>query len=320
MTTRVPAQAYFVVSAVCHYLGPACAVLLFARVEPLGVAWLRITSAAAVFTAWHLWRRRGRSKWVRPSRATIGLGLTLAGMNCVFYLAIDRLPLATVGAIEFLGPIALAAIGLRGRRNLGALALAVAGVVLLTKVGLTGEPVGYALAFANCALFVAYVVLGKRISGAHGIDNLGLSMVVAAVVVGPIGLSQAAPAFHDPVLLAQGVGVGILSSVIPYVCDQLALRRLSRAAFALLLSLLPATATAIGLIVLGQRPTAIDLVGIALVVVAVGVHKEADVGKAVGVREERRSDEVGTDGPGGVEDLPGNDELRRPDIAGLAPR
>jgi inner membrane transporter RhtA len=301
MTTRVPPHVYFLVSAVCHYLGPAFAVLLFARVEPLGVAWLRIMSAALVFAVW-------RRPWRAWNPTVVALGATLAAMNAVFYLAIDRLPLATVGAIEFLGPIALAAIGLRGKRNAAALALAIAGVALLTKVGLTGEPIGFVLAFANCGLFVLYVVLGKRIAGGTGIDQLGLSMIVAAILVSPVGIGQAATAFGDATLLAQGIGVGILSSVIPYVCDQLALRRLSRATFALMLSLLPATAAAIGFTVLGQRPTAPELAGIALVVAAVGVHRE------------RESHETGNDGPGRVADLPGNDELRQPDVAGLAPR
>src|SRR5262245_46803555 len=106
-TVGMKAAGYFVTSAVFHYLGPAFAVLLFTKVAPLGVAWLRIASAAMVFA---LWRR----VWKRPSKLDIMLGLTLAAMNCVFYLAIARLPLATVGAIEFVGPIALAAFGLRG--------------------------------------------------------------------------------------------------------------------------------------------------------------------------------------------------------------
>src|SRR5262249_8167276 len=161
--------------------------------------------------------------------ALLALGATLAAMNCVFYLAIDRLPLATVGAIEFLGPLLLAAVGVRGARNAAALVLAVLGVVLLTRVQLGGDPVGGALAFANCALFVCEVGLGARIAaggGAAGIDRLGLAMLVAAVLVIPVGLGPAAPAFTHPALLTAGIGVGVCSSVIPYVCDQLALARL----------------------------------------------------------------------------------------------
>jgi inner membrane transporter RhtA len=310
---RVPPQAYFVVSAVFHYLGPAFAVLLFAQLAPLGVAWLRIASAALVFAAWRRpWRLLSHmdhsQRWL-----LLALGLTLAGMNAVFYLAIDRLPLATVGAIEFLGPITIAAIGIRSRRNLAALALAVAGIGLLTEVRLTGEPIGLGLAFANCALFAAYIVLGKRIAaggGAASLDRLGLAMLIAAVAITPVGLAPAAHAFTHPWLLAAGVGVGICSSVIPYVCDQLALARLSRATFALLLSLLPATATVIGLLVLSQRPGAGELLGILLVIGGVAVHKEEG-------RHEVRA--AGRLGHGGVPDLPGHDELRRPVRTRLAP-
>jgi len=273
-----PPHLYFAMSAVFHYLGPAFAVLLFARVEPLGVAWLRIASAALVFA---LWRRPWRYA-LRLSAADrwtiLALGGVLALMNATFYLAIDRLPLGTVGAIEFLGPIGLAALGMRTARNWLALASAAAGVYLLTEVRIAGELLGYLFAFANCALFVLYVVLGHRIAaggGWSGIDRLGAAMLVAMVAALPIGIADAAPAFRDPVLLAAGAGVGIASSVIPYVCDQLAIARLKRATFALLLSLLPATATLIGLVVLRQVPSVADLLGIGLVVAGVAVHREA---------------------------------------------
>src|SRR5580658_1850812 len=121
---RVPPHAYFVVSAVFHYLGPAFAVLLFAHIEPLGVAWLRIASAAAVFAVWRRPWRYYSSLLPSAKRNVLMLGGVLALMNVCFYLAIDRLPLGTVGAIEFLGPIALAVLGVRSKRNFAALALA----------------------------------------------------------------------------------------------------------------------------------------------------------------------------------------------------
>jgi inner membrane transporter RhtA len=273
---RIPPHAFFVVSAVFHYLGPAFAVLLFAYVAPLGVAWLRIATAAAVFG---LWRRPWRFfRRLAPSQrvAVVSLGLVLAAMNCVFYEAIARLPLGTVGAIEFLGPIGLAAAGMRTRRNLAAFALAVAGVVVLTDVHIVGEPAGYAFAFANCAAFVLYVVLGHRIAadgGGAGIDRLGAAMLVAAITALPFGIHDAAPAFASPLLLGAAVGVGITSSVIPYVCDQLAMARLPRASFALMLALLPATAAVIGVVVLRQVPSGAELCGIGLVVAGVGLHR-----------------------------------------------
>ena len=277
-TERLPPHLFFCVSAVFHYLGPAFAVLLFASITPLGVAWLRIVTAALIFA---IWRRPWRS-FVRLAqsdrRVVIALGLVLAAMNVSFYLAIARLPLATVGAIEFLGPIALAAIAVRGVRNAGALALAIGGVAILTQVRLAGEPTGYLFAFVNCGLFVLYVMLSHRVAqadGMDGIDRLAAAMFVAAIVAAPFGLADAAPAMLDPLLLLAAIGVGVSSSVIPYVADQLAMARLARGTFALMLALLPATATIIGFAVLRQAPSAMELIGIGLVISGVALHRAA---------------------------------------------
>jgi inner membrane transporter RhtA len=278
LVERLPPHAYFLVSAVFHYLGPAFAVLLFAHLEPLGVAWLRIAGAAAVFSVWRRPWRYYRGLQRAAKRNVLLLGGVLALMNICFYLAIDRLPLGTVGAIEFVGPIGLAALGMRSRRNLAALALAVAGVYVLTEVRLGGQPLGFVFAFADCALFVLYVILGHRLAadgGAAGIDRLGFAMLVAMVVAFPIGIRAAVPAFVSPLLLAAGIGVGVSSSVIPYVCDQLAMARLPRATFALLLSLLPAMASLIGAVVLHQLPSAVEVGGIALVIGGVMIHRAA---------------------------------------------
>ena len=272
---RVPPHFAFVVSAVFHYLGPAFAVLLFARVDVLGVAWLRIAAAAAVFAAW---RRPWRAL---RHRTVLAWGCVLAVMNCCFYSAIDRLPLATVAAIEFLPVIALAALGARTRRNLAALALAVPGVYLLTGVHLEGEPLGVAFALANAGLFAAYIVLAHRVASdpeIPGIDGLGAAMLVALVAVTPLAGWAAAPAFADPVALLAGIGVGVSSSVVPYVADQVAMARLTRGAYALMVSLLPATATVVGLIVLTQVPSVTDAAGIALVIAGVALHREPPPG------------------------------------------
>lgn len=276
-TDRVPPHAYFLVSAVFHYLGPSFAVLLFGSLAPTGVAWLRIASAGLVFLVWR-----------RPTRVFAGLnrsdqvivaalGLVLAAMNTLFYEAIARLPLATVGAIEFLGPIAVAVWGMRTRRNLSALALAAAGVFALTDARIAGALSSYLFAFANCGLFMSYIVLGHRVSaggaGVSGIDRLACAMLVATFAALPFGLRAALPAFTDPMLLAGAIGVGVSSSVIPYVCDQLAMARLARASFALLLSLLPASAAIIGVLILRQIPTARECLGIALVMTGVALHK-----------------------------------------------
>jgi inner membrane transporter RhtA len=267
MQARLP----FLVSAVFHYLGPAFAVLLFVRVDVLGVAWLRIAAAALVFA---LWRR----PWsVLHNHTVIAWGVVLALMNCAFYAAIDRLHLATVAAIEFLPVIVLAALGARSRRNAAALALAVPGVYLLTGVHLEGEPLGVALAFVNAALFAAYIVLAHRVASdpaIEGIDGLAGAMLIALIAVTPMAGWAALPALTDPIALAAGIGVGISSSVIPYVADQVAMKRLTRAAYALMVSLLPATATVVGLIVLTQVPSRTDALGIALVIAGVALHRE----------------------------------------------
>jgi inner membrane transporter RhtA len=278
-TTRggLPPHGYFIVSAVFHYLGPSLAVLLFARVDVLGVAWLRIASAALVFAIW----RRPWRKFLSLDRAgkslIIALGAVFALMNICFYISISRLPLATVAAIEFVGPILLALMGARVGRNFAAVVAAAGGVYLLTHVRLAGEPIGVLFAFANAVLFTAYIVLAHRVarrSTMGGVDGLAAAMMFAFVFVSPIGLGSAAHAFGDPVALAAGVGVGVSSSVIPYVFDQLAMARLSRATYALFVALLPATATVIGAIVLRQIPSLVDLAGIAMVMLGVALHRE----------------------------------------------
>ena len=293
---RFPPVSFFVVSAVFHYLGPAFAVLLFAHVSVLGVAWLRIASAAVVFAVWRKpWRLFARLDW--PQRwVLVAMGVVLAAMNSLFYLAVDRLPLSTVGAIEFLGTVILAAIGARTGRNLLALVLAVGGVAALTDIRLVGEPLGFLFAFANCAGFMLYVVLGHKIANTEvrrvgreassdamsGIDQLGAAMLVAAVVATPFGIGDAGPTFVHPTWLLWGVAVGLCSSVIPYVTDQLAMAKLRRATFALMLAILPATATAIGLFVLRQVPTLQDLLGIILVIAGVALHQERRTPAATG--------------------------------------
>ncbi len=275
---RLPPHLYFVVSALFHYLGPAFAVLLFARVDPLGVAWLRIASAALVFAVWRRPWRVWRGLDSPTRRLLAAWAAVLAVMNSCFYLAIDRLPLGTVAAVEFLPVIAVAALGTRTGRNLLALVLAVVGVSLLSDVRLVAEPLGVAFAAVNAALFALYIVLGHRVARSpqvRGVDGLALSMILAAVVALPVGALDAAPALLDPVALAAGVGVGISSSVIPYVCDQLAMARLTRSAYALMVALLPATATVVGVLVLAQIPTAVEVTGVALVVAGVAVRRDA---------------------------------------------
>jgi inner membrane transporter RhtA len=279
VAANAPPEGFFVGSAIFHYLGPAFAVLLFVLVEPLGVAWIRIATAALIFA---LWRRpwRAFARLDADGRLTvIAMGVVLATMNACFYVSIDHLPLGTVAAIEFLPVIALAAAGARTGRNALALVSAVGGVYLLTDVRIEGEPLGVAFAFANAALFALYIVLAHRIAQSRqmsGVDGLGAAMLVAFVAIAPVGAWSAAPALLDPIALAAGIGVGISSSVIPYVFDQLAMARLSRATYSLMVSLLPATATVVGIVVLAQIPSSTEVLGVGLVVAAVAVHREGE--------------------------------------------
>jgi inner membrane transporter RhtA len=276
LSAQLPPQAFFVVSAVFHYLGPAFAVLLFPHVGVLGVAWLRIASAAAIFAPWtRPWRTLAAADR-RQRLLLLAFGACLAAMNCCFYLALARLPISLVAAIEFVGTIGVALYGLRSPRNLTALGAAVAGTLILIDVEWAANPTGLAFALANGGLFVGYVVLGHRLAAsgaADGIARLGAAMAIAFVLVLPVGIGEALTAFGSPLLLGAAVGVGICSSVIPYVCDQLAMARLSRASFALMLCLLPVTATLIGALVLAQIPSPTDLAGIALVVAGVALHR-----------------------------------------------
>lgn len=273
---NVPPQLWFVVSAIFHYLGPAFAALLFAQIGVLGVAWFRIASAALIFA---LWTRPWRLFRAAPRETLVLLvllGACLAVMNSTFYLAIARLPLSLVATIEFLGVLVLALAGLRSPRNVAAVAIAAFGVWLQTKLVWASDPLGLFYAIVNALLFMGYIVLGHRIAragAADGVERLGASMAIAFFFVMPIGFSEALPALSHPLLVLAGIGVGVCSSVIPYVCDQLAMARLPRNTFALMLSLLPATATIIGALVLRQIPGVTDLLGIALVMAGIVLHR-----------------------------------------------
>lgn len=275
-TGATPPHLWFVISAIFHYLGPSFAVLLFARVDVLGVAWFRIASAAFIFALftkpWRTFQRANRETVI----LLLLLGACLALMNSAFYLAINRLPLSLVATMEFVGTIAIALYGLRAIQNYLALSLAVVGVFILTGVRWSSDPLGLAYAVVNAVLFMAYIILGHRVArqgAGEGVGRLGAAMAAAFIFVIPIGFSEALPAFSNLTLVFAGIGVGVGSSVIPYICDQLAMARLPRNTFALLLALLPATATIVGAIVLGQIPTVRDTIGILLVMAGIFIHK-----------------------------------------------
>jgi inner membrane transporter RhtA len=277
----IPPHAWFGVSAIFHYLGPSFAVLLFPAVGVLGVAWFRIASAAVIFAAvTKPWKTIGAANG-KTRMLLIGLGVCLAVMNTSFYLALDRLPMSLVAAMEFVGTIGVALYGLRTRRNLVALMLAVAGVFVLIDVKWSTDPLGLFWSALNAVLFVGYVVLGHKAAeggASAGVERLGAAMAIAFVILMPIGFAQAVKAFGAIELVLAGIAVGLCSSVIPYVCDQLAMSRLPRATFALMLAILPASATIIAALVLTQIPSVADVVGVALVMVGIAVHEPARAG------------------------------------------
>lgn len=276
--TAVPPHAWFGVSAIFHYLGPSFAVLLFPSVGVLGVAWFRIATAAFVFAPFTKPWRTIRQADTRIRLLLVGLGACLAIMNTAFYLALDRLPMSLVAAMEFVGTIGVALYGLRTRRNGLALALAVLGVFILIDVRWSTDPLGLFWAALNGALFVAYIVLGHKAAeggAGSGVERLGAAMAIAFVVIAPVGLVEAFKAFGKVELVLAGVAVGVCSSVIPYVSDQLAMSRLPRATFALFLAILPASATVIAAVVLAQVPTERDILGVALVMAGIAVHRPA---------------------------------------------
>jgi len=260
----------FVLNAISQYSGASLAVRAFAAMPAAGVAWIRVLTGAVVLGAW---RRPWRQLRHQPATVLLlvaAFGVALASMNLVFYLALQHLPLGTTVAIEFIGPILVAAIAARGPRNLVALLVAVAGVVTLSRISVSGSLLGVVLAITAGLLWALYIVLAHQVAR-RGLGTTGLAaaMAVGTLAIAPVAAAPAVQSAGHGTVLLLAVGAGLLSSVIPYALDQVLLRRLSRGAFALLLSLLPATATAMGLVLLRQVPQPLELLGIGLVVVAV---------------------------------------------------
>lgn len=270
---RLPAEAWFVVAAVSMYAGSALAVGVFDRVEATGVAWLRILGAVLVLGAW---RRPWRAPWTRRRLVlAAGFGVVTASMNTCFYLAIDRLPLGTAVAIEFLGPIAVAAVLDRSRRNLLALVLVGVGVAMVSGVQWQGSADGVAWALASAGLWAAYIVFGSRVAGAgSGLDGLATGLAVGLVVLAPVGAAPATAAFADAGVLAVCLLLGVLSNAVPYAVDQVVLTKVTAGRFALLLAILPVTAAVVGAVALGQVPEPAEAAGIAAVVAALALRRQ----------------------------------------------
>jgi inner membrane transporter RhtA len=194
-------------------------------------------------------------------------GCITVAMNLTFYVAIDHLPLGSGVAIEFIGPISVAAVATRTRRNAGAVVLATAGVVLLSGTEVGSSAVGLVFILVAAVLWAGYIVLGGRIARrAHGLGGLSFGLLVGLILSSPVGLVDVGKVVRSPAVLFGGLLVGLLSSAIPYGIDQTVLRTISVRRFAVLQALLPVVATLIGYVALGQHPSALEAVGIFLVV------------------------------------------------------
>jgi inner membrane transporter RhtA len=268
---NTPPEALFLFGAVSQYIGAAIAVSLFDEIAAPGVALLRVGGAGLMLIAI---RRPWRRAWTRTDLAlAAAFGSVLALMNLMIYLAIAELPLGNAVAIEFTGPIAVAALGTRTRRNAAALVLAVAGVGVLAEVQPEGSAAGIIFALFAGAMWAAYIVLGHRVARVGAAqDGLGVGTVVGALVILPFGVGHLAPAIDMPSLLLLAAATGLLSNVIPYSLDQIVMQRISRGRFALLQAMLPVTASIIGLVALDQRPSVAEGFGMALVIAAIAIR------------------------------------------------
>jgi len=269
-------EALFVLSAIAQYLGATIAVLVFDEVEPQTVAWLRMVGAA---TALLLVSRAAWRGWSRDELlAAAAFGIATAVMNTCFYLAIDRIDLGKSVAIEFIGPIAVAAAVTRSGRNAAALALAATGVGVLGGLEIDDNAVGLAFLLGASAMWAAYILVGARVARRRpGVAGLGIALAIGAAALTPIGAPWSGPVWTSPRLLLACVAVGVFSNAIGYGIDQYVLRRIPVRRFSLLLALLPVSAIAFGWLALSQRPSALDLGGIALVLVAVALQERDEL-------------------------------------------
>ena len=273
---RFSPEALFVIGGISQYAGAVIAVGMFDEVRPATVAWARVLAAGLVLLGVS-WRQR--EPWTPARvRAAAVFGVATALMNLCFYLAIDRLALGKSVVIEFIGPISVAAVFTRTKRNTLALALATVGVVVLSGVEIGGEPLGLAFIFAASAMWAAYIVLGRRVAAqGQSLAGLGLGLTIGAVAITPFGAPHSTRLWTHPSLLFAAFAVGMLSNAIGYSIDQNVMRRIPVRRFALLLALLPVTAMFVGFIALDQRPSALDLAGAALVIAGVAIQERESI-------------------------------------------
>ncbi|MCH5675869.1 EamA family transporter [Streptomyces gilvus] len=246
--------------------GAALAVNLMPRAGALGVVTLRLLAAAVVLLLVCRPRLRGHSRtdW----GTVLAFGATLGAMNGLFYQAVDRIPLGAAVTLEVLGPLALSVLASRRLINAVWAALALVGVFLLGGGDFGAlDPLGVAFALGAGAMWAAYIVFsartGRRFPQA---DGLALAMGVGALLMLPLGIAESGTKLADPVTIALGSAVAVMSSVLPYTLELLALRRLPAPTFAILMSLEPALAATAGFLILGQTLSPVQAAAIALVI------------------------------------------------------
>ncbi len=267
-STSGSAALLVLVGLACQEVGASFAVMLFPATGPLGIVMLRLVFSAALLLLIARPRLRGHtgSAW----RSVVWFGVVLASMNGLFYLALERLPLGVTVTIEVLGPLALSILTATGAARWVWAGLALTGVVALGAGGWDRlDPIGVLFALGAAVSWALYILASARVGREFPrLDGLALAMTVGAVISLPFGIAQAHTVLTQVNILALGAAVALLSSTVPYALELIALRRLPASAFAILMSLGPATASLAGFLLLGQHLAWLEIAGIALVITA----------------------------------------------------
>ncbi|SIR97760.1 DMT family transporter [Microbacterium sp. RURRCA19A] len=267
-TGRGSAAALVLVGLACQEVGASFAVMLFPDTGPLGIVMLRLVFSALLLLA--IARPRLRGHTAGAWRSVVWFGVVLASMNGLFYLALQRLPLGVTVTIEVLGPLTLSILTATGLARWLWAGLALAGVVALGAGGWDRlDALGVVFALAAAVSWALYILASARVGREFPrLDGLALAMTVGAVIALPFGIAQAGAVLLQPGILALGAAVALLSSTVPYALELIALRRLPASAFAIMMSLGPATASLAGFLLLGQHLSWLEIAGIALVIAA----------------------------------------------------
>jgi inner membrane transporter RhtA len=270
LAARAPGVALAVASMTTIQLGAALSEPLWDRVGPSGLVALRLALAALILWPFARPVLRGRSR--EDLGAAVALGACSGVLTVAFFEAIARIPLGVAVTIEFLGPLGVALAGSRHARDVAWVVLAGVGVALLTLGDGAGEPldpVGIAFAVLAAACWAGYILLTKRVGARWaGLEGLSISLAVAALVVLPIGLSVAGSEMFVPEVILAGAALALLTPLLPFVFELIALRRLPTALFGVIMSLEPAIAALLGFLILDQALAVSGIVAIAMVSIA----------------------------------------------------